>query len=151
VRRVIFAVLFVVLGLAVGISLSQSQKTVKNAQWWNQMADAEKVDYVGGFWNGVTWSDAVIKDALSQFKKDGRINQDLYDDVFNKWIDYTDIGTTSVGDIVDRLDSFYDNPLNSELTIDEAMDIVVFNIQGLPLSDATVQNLLKTYRDSHQN
>ncbi|OGV96862.1 hypothetical protein A2W24_01725 [Microgenomates group bacterium RBG_16_45_19] len=150
-RKVIFASLFVVLGLAVGISLSESQKTVKNANWWNQMEDSEKVDYVGGFWNGVTWSDAVVKDALSHFKTDGRIDQSLHDEIFNKWIDYTDIGTTSVGSIVDRLDSFYDNPLNSELTIEEAMDIVVFNIQGLPLSDATVQNLLKTYRDSHQN
>jgi len=147
-RKVLVAVIFFALVVGFSLSLSESQKTVKDGNWWSGMVYAAKVDYIGGFWNGVTWSDAVIKDAMSDFKKKGRLSDELYNDIFNKWLDYTDIGTTSVGDIVTRLDSFYDNPLNSKIKVEGAMDIVVFNIQGLTMSDPTIQNLLKTLRDN---
>lgn len=148
-RRAILAVIFLALVIDVTYTVSHSSKTVKDAEWWNGMNYSSKVDYVGGFWNGVTWSDVVIKDALSDFKKRGEISQQVYDEIFNKWLDYTDIGTTTVGDIVNRVDGFYDNPLNKKLTIDETMDIIVFNIQGLTMTDPTIQNLLKSYRDNH--
>jgi hypothetical protein len=148
-RRAILAVLVLALVIGITYTVSQSSKTVKDAEWWNGMNSSSKVDYIAGFWNGVTWSDVVIKDALADFKKRGEISQQVYDDIFNKWLDYTEIGSTTVGDIVNRIDSFYDNPLNQKLTIDETMDIIVFNIQGLTMTDPTIQNLLKSYRDNH--
>src|SRR3990172_5552961 len=129
--------------LSFGIPLSESQKTVKNSVWWNAMTDSQKVNYISGFWNGVTWSDQVIKDAMAYFKKQGDLSDALYDDIFDKWIDYTDIGTTKVGDIVDRLDSFYDNPKNSSIKIEGAMDIIVLVIQGTPMSDPLIQDELR--------
>ncbi len=149
-RKVISAVILAGLVIGISVAVSLSANTVKDAEWWNGMSNSSKIDYVGGFWNGVTWSDVVIKDALSDFKKRGVITQETYDGIFNKWLDYTDIGSTTVGDIVGRIDSFYDNPLNKKLTIDETMDIIVFNVQGLSMSDATIQNLLKSYRDNHK-
>jgi len=149
-RRIFLAVLVLALVVGITYTVSHSSKTVKDAEWWNGMDNTSKIDYIAGFWNGVTWSDVVIKDVLSNIKKKGAINQGTYDDIFDKWLDYTDIGSTTVGDIVNRIDTFYDNPLNEKLTLDETMDIIVFNIQGLSMSHETIQKLLKSYRDKHK-
>ena len=65
---------------------------------------------------------------------------------FNKWTGYTDIGSTMVGEIVDRIDNLYSDPQNQAIVISDMMTVVVLKIQGFSLSTDVMQQLLQSYR-----
>jgi len=127
------------------IAFSNSQ-SVRDGKWWQGLDKNAKIYFVAGFWNGVTWGDDVLKDALNNLKKNGIINQNTADAVFQKWTAYTDIGSTTVGEIVDRIDNLYSDSQNQPIIVSDIMTIVVLNIQGLSLSNDIMQQLLQTYR-----
>jgi len=127
------------------IAFSNSQ-SVRDGKWWQGLDKNAKIYFVAGFWNGVTWGDDVLKDALNNLKKNGIINQNTVDAVFQKWTAYTDIGSTTVGEIVDRIDNLYSDSQNQPIIVSDIMTIVVLNIQGLSLSNDIMQQLLQTYR-----
>lgn len=141
--RRIFVALFVLMFLS--ISLLNSQPT-RDGKWWQNLDQNAKIFFVAGFWNGITWGDDVLRDALSSLQKNGIINQNTANTIFQKWSAYTNIGSTTVGEIVDRIDNLYSNSQNSSIAVTDIMTIVVLNIQGLPMSDDTMQQLLQNYR-----
>ncbi len=127
------------------VSLSNSQST-RDGKWWQSLDKNAKIFFVAGFWNGVTWGDDVLRDALNSLQKNGLINQNTADAIFQKWTAYTDIGSTTIGEIVDRIDNLYSDSRNSTISVSDIMSIVVLNIQGLPLSDDMMQQLLQSFR-----
>lgn len=141
--RRIFVALFVLTFLFVSLSNSQS---ARDGKWWQSLDKNAKFFFVAGFWNGVTWGDDVLKDALNSLRKNGLINQGTADAVFQKWTAYTDIGSITVGEIVDRIDNLYSDSQNSAIAVSDIMTVVVLNIQGLPLSNDTMQQLIQSYR-----
>lgn len=141
--RRIFVALFVLMFLS--ISLLNSQPT-RDGKWWQNLDQNAKIFFVAGFWNGITWGDDVLRDALSSLQKNGIINQNTANTIFQKWSAYTNIGSTTVGEIVDRIDNLYSDSQNSSIAVTDIMTIVVLNIQGLSMSDDTMQQLLQNYR-----
>ncbi len=141
-RKILIAVItFAVLLL----NFSNSQST-RDGKWWSGLDKNAKIFFIAGFWNGVTWGDDVLKDALSNLKKNNVINQNVADAVFQKWTAYTDIGSITIGEIVDKIDNLYSDPQNQPIMISDMMTIVVLNIQGLSLSNDVMQQLLQSFR-----
>ncbi len=139
----IFVGLFVLMFAFISLSNSQSKR---DGKWWQSLDKNAKIFFVAGFWNGVTWGDDVLKDALNSLQKNGVLNQNTADAVFQKWTAYTDIGSITIGDIVDRIDNLYSDSQNNTIVVSDIMTIVVLNIQGLPLSNDVMQQLLQSYR-----
>ncbi|MFN3134119.1 MAG: hypothetical protein ACK44H_00960 [Candidatus Kryptonium sp.] len=135
----------VVFALIILVSSLYSQPA-RDGKWWQGLDKNAKIYFVAGFWNGITWGDDVLKDALTNLQKNGVINQNVADAVFQKWTAYTNIASTTVGEIVDRIDNLYSDPQNQAITISDMMTIVVLNIQGLSLSTDIMQQLLQSYR-----
>ncbi|CUS76548.1 hypothetical protein JGI6_01977 [Candidatus Kryptonium thompsonii] len=135
-----------VVSVLIIFAASLYSQSVRDGKWWQGLDKNAKIYFVAGFWNGVTWGDDVLKDALANLQKNGIINQNAADAVFQKWTGYTDIGSTKVGEIVDRIDNLYSDPQNQAIVISDMMTVVVLNIQGLSLSTDVMQQLLQSYR-----
>ncbi len=141
-RKILIAVVFF---SAIFLNFSNAQ-SVRDGKWWTGLDKNAKIFFVAGFWNGVTWGDDVLKDALSNLKKNNIINQNVADAVFQKWTAYTDIGSITIGEIVDKIDNLYSDPQNQPIVISDMMTVVVLNIQGLSLSNDIMQQLLQSFR-----
>jgi hypothetical protein len=87
-----------------------------------------------------------LADALSNLEKNNVINENIVNAIMKKWTSYTNIGSTTVGDIVGRIDNLYSDIQNETINLSDAMTLVVLNIQGLSMSDQTMQQLIQSFR-----
>jgi hypothetical protein len=138
--RKLFVAVLAILFLLPVFSNAQSQR---DGKWWKKLDQNAKIYFVAGFWNGVTWGDDVLADALSNLEKNNVINEDIANALMKKWTSYTNIGSTTVGDIVGRIDNLYSDIQNETINLSDAMTLVVLNIQGLSMSDQTMQQLIQ--------
>jgi hypothetical protein len=141
--RKLFVAVLAILFLLPVFSNAQSQR---DGKWWKKLDQNAKIYFVAGFWNGVTWGDDVLADALSNLEKNNVINEDIANAIMKKWTSYTNIGSTTVGDIVGRIDNLYSDIQNETINLSDAMTLVVLNIQGLSMSDQTMQQLIQSFR-----
>ncbi len=141
--RKIFIAILSMLFLLPALSNAQAQR---DGKWWKKLDQNAKIYFIAGFWNGVTWGDDVLADALSNLEKNNVINKDIADAIMKKWTAYTNIGSTTVGDIVGRIDNLYSDAQNETINLSDAMTLVVLNIQGLSMSDQIMQQLLQSFR-----
>ncbi len=141
--RKIFIAILSMLFLLPSLSNAQAQR---DGKWWKKLDQNAKIYFIAGFWNGVTWGDDVLADALSNLEKNNVINKDIADAIMKKWTAYTNIGSTTVGDIVGRIDNLYSDAQNETINLSDAMTLVVLNIQGLSMSDQIMQQLLQSFR-----
>lgn len=118
-------------------------QTAKDGTYWEDLSYNEKIAYATAFWNGVDWADRVLGDALKNAELD---DSDYNDKVLSTFRSYSDIGSTTIGNIVSRIDDFYSDQLNKYVKLINAMDIIVLNIQGLPMDNPSIQSILSTYR-----
>jgi len=140
-RKVLSAVIILTL---LFVSLSNSQN-IRDGKWWQGLDKNAKIYFVAGFWGGVIWDqDVMLNATLSNLQKENVIDQDAINAILQTLNSYTDIGSTTVGEIVDRIDNLYSDPQNQTVVINDMMTIVVLKIQGL--SNDVVQQLLQGYR-----
>ena len=135
--------LFAILVLVFAVSAFTKAQTAKDGVYWSGLTNSEKITYVTAFWNAVDWSDRVLGDALKNKKLD---DSEYNDKVLSVFRSYTDISSTTIGNIVSRLDDFYSEQLNKYVKVMNAMDIIVFNIQGIPMDNSNIQTILSSYR-----
>ncbi|MCZ7615254.1 MAG: hypothetical protein M5T52_17360 [Ignavibacteriaceae bacterium] len=69
----------------------------------------------------------MLGDALKNSELD---DSDYNDKVLSTFRSYSNIGSTTIGNIVSRIDDFYSDQLNKYVKLINAMDIIVLNIQG---------------------
>lgn len=118
-------------------------QTTKDGTYWTNLSYDEKIAYVTAFWNGVDWADRVLGDALKNTELD---DSDYNDKVLSTFRSYSNIGSTTIGNLVSRIDDFYSDQLNKYVKLINATDIIVLNIQGLPMDNPTIQSILSSYR-----
>jgi hypothetical protein len=112
--RKLFVAVLAILFLLPVFSNAQSQR---DGKWWKKLDQNAKIYFVAGFWNGVTWGDDVLADALSNLEKNNVINEDIANAIMKKWTSYTNIGSATVGDIVGRIDNFYSDIQNETINL----------------------------------
>jgi hypothetical protein len=118
-------------------------QTTKDGTYWENLSYNEKIAYATAFWNGVDWADRVLEDALKNEELD---DSDYNDKTLSTFRSYSNIGATTIGNIVSRIDDFYSDQLNKYVKLINAMDIIVLNIQGIPLDNPSIQSILSSYR-----
>lgn len=118
-------------------------QTTKDGTYWENLSYNEKIAYATAFWNGVDWADRVLDDALKNAELD---DSDYNDKTLSTFRSYSNIGSTTIGNIVSRIDDFYSDQLNKYVKLINAMDIIVLNIQGIPMDNPTIQSILSSYR-----
>jgi hypothetical protein len=118
-------------------------QTTKDGTYWENLSYNEKIAYATAFWNGVDWADRVLEDALKNEELD---ESDYNDKTLSTFRSYSNIGATTIGNIVSRIDDFYSDQLNKYVKLINAMDIIVLNIQGIPLDNPSIQSILSSYR-----
>jgi hypothetical protein len=135
--------LFTLLVLFFVSSIVVMPQTAKDGTYWENLTYNEKIAYATAFWNGVDWADRVLGDALKNTELD---DSDYNDKVLSTFRSYSNIGSTTIGNIVSRIDDFYSDQLNKYVKLINATDIIVLNIQGLPMDDPSIQSILSSYR-----
>jgi hypothetical protein len=118
-------------------------QTTKDGTYWENLSYNEKIAYATAFWNGVDWADRVLDDALKNAELD---DSDYNDKTLSTFRSYSNIGSTTIGNIVSRIDDFYSDQLNKYVKLINAMDIIVLNIQGIPMDNPSIQSILSSYR-----
>ena len=136
----LFFTIFVLIFVSSAIVQSQ---TARDGTYWEDLSDNEKIAYATAFWNGVDWADRVLGDALKNSELD---DSDYNDKVLSTFRSYSNIGSTTIGNIVSRIDDFYSDQLNKYVKLINAMDIIVLNIQGIPMDNPSIQSILSSYR-----
>ncbi len=79
--RRIFAVTFALILFTISFLNSQN---VRDGKWWQGLDENARIYFIAEFWNGVTWGDDVLKDALNSLRKNGVIEQNTANAVFQK-------------------------------------------------------------------
>lgn len=136
----LFFTIFVLIFVSSAIVQSQ---TARDGTYWEELSYNEKIAYATAFWNGVDWADRVLGDALKNSELD---DSDYNDKVLSTFRSYSNIGSTTIGNIVSRIDDFYSDQLNKYVKLINAMDIIVLNIQGIPMDNPSIQSILSSYR-----
>jgi hypothetical protein len=124
-------------------SIVVKSQTIKDGTYWENLSYNEKIAYATAFWNGVDWADRVLEDALKNEELD---DSDYNDKTLSTFRSYSNIGSTTIGNIVSRIDDFYSDQLNKYVKLINAMDIIVLNIQGIPMDNPSIQSILSSYR-----
>lgn len=114
----------------------------RDGVWWNTKSDAAKLDYITGFLDGLDLGHCFSIWDITQTTEAMKCIQKVIQSYTTHNEKYLDNFSSS--QIIDRLNSLYQNTKNSKIRINDGIWIVLNQLAGTP--ETEIQMLIATYR-----